>query len=133
MNQSVEFLLRDGAYHLHWAALHRDEEGSGDGTYFIGIGQGFALIYIDFVDYDLVSVRSGQLFEYGSQHSARATPPGIEIHDGREVAKVVPLSMWGTIVGHVLDKLAFGEIDNVHTAFFLVSSQYDNVFEEGFV
>jgi hypothetical protein len=111
----LEFLLGDSSHHLDWVAPHGDEEGGGDGADVIGFGQGFALVDVDLIDNNLVLVGPSQLFKYRSQHAAWATPSGIEVYDGREVAIVLPCRVWRTEVGYMFSKLAFGEVDYIHT------------------
>lgn len=126
MDLSLYLALRYGTYHLYGIPFLWNEECGGDGAYVVGIGEGFAFVYVYFIYVDLALIYRSYLFKYGGEYAAGSAPLGIKVYDGGSVAVVVPLGMWGAVVGHTMEEFGFSQMDNVHTVIVLLL-QYDNI------
>ena len=92
----LEFRFVAGTDGHGWFAVEWDVEDCGDGGDAEGCRYVSAVVYVDFVDYDLTFIFLGQFFQYRCYASAWAAPCGCEVDDcglGTEVFHVLAVTV----------------------------------------
>ena len=104
----------NSSYHFHRASFHWNKKACRYRADFVSIGYRLTLIHIHLIYINHPFIYRSYLFEYWSQHTARATPLGIKIHYRRTTAFIFPLCLRFTIISHTLQEFSFCQMNHTH-------------------
>lgn len=112
LNNLAERFFWQCSFGKLWVFAHGAEDERGDAAYLKERSELALLVYVNFVDVDLVAILCSQFVEHRTKTFAWATPCGIEINEAWLVAEINPFVWVLLVVHHLGHEFFIGQVDD---------------------